>query len=268
MLDRSSAAAALAEINLRGGDLHDAFARTRHAMCRELTRYYLCGVYIHPSADGRTLNFVATDGYRLAHVRVPVEPAAAFAPVLVGPDFVAGALKLLSRRCDHLLQAKLMLSPRRVCLVDWRGEQIEGEPVDCTYPDYARAVPDSPPDRAVVARQDLIAAIEPLAGFLKPTAQRAVKLTVAGERLTITATVKESYPHDLSATAQTVVRLAQPADEPYETGFNAEYLLDALKTFGGRGSNGLVSLCGHDLGAPHMLACDAHENYVLMPMRV
>jgi hypothetical protein len=67
-------------------------------------RYYLCGVYIHPSLEGGTLNFVATDGHRLAHVRVPITPAATFRPVLVGPDFVAGALKLLSRRCDHLLQ--------------------------------------------------------------------------------------------------------------------------------------------------------------------
>jgi DNA polymerase-3 subunit beta len=267
MLDRSSTAAAQAEISLRGGDVHDAFSRTRHAICRELTRYYLNGVFIHPSPDGKTLNFVATDGHRLAHVRVPLTTAATFKPVLVGPDFVAGALKLLARKCDHLLQAKLMLSPHAVRLVDWRGEAIEGEPVECSYPDYARAVPDNPPVRAVVGRQELVAAIEPLAGFLKPTAQRAIKLTVAGETLTLTAAVKESYPHDLSATAQTVVRLAEPA-EAYETGFSAEYLLEALKTFGGRGSNAVMSICSHDLGAPHVLASDSHETYVLMPMRV
>jgi DNA polymerase III sliding clamp (beta) subunit (PCNA family) len=223
---------------------------------------------LHLSRDGKTLNFVATDGHRLAHVRVPLATAATFKPVLVGPDFVAGALKLLTRKCDHLLQAKLMMSSRAVRLVDWRGESIEGEPVECSYPDYARAVPDNPPVRAVVARQELIAAIEPLAGFLKSSGQRAAKLAVAGETLTVTATVRGTYPHDLSATAQTVVRLAQPADEPYETGFNADYLLEALKTFGGRGSKGPVSICSHDLGAPHLLACDAHATYVLMPMRV
>ena len=127
MLDRSSTATALAEIGLRGGDLHDAFARTRHAICKELTRYYLRGVFIHLSPDGKTLNFVATDGHRLAQVRVPITPGATFKPALVGPDFVAGALKLLSRRCHHLLQAKLMLSPRVVRLVDWRGESVEAD---------------------------------------------------------------------------------------------------------------------------------------------
>jgi DNA polymerase III sliding clamp (beta) subunit (PCNA family) len=86
--------------------------------------------------------------------------------------------------------------------------------------------------------------------------------------LTITAAVRGSYPHELSATAQTIVRLAKPADQPYETGFNAEYLVEALKTFGGRGSNGAVSICSHGLGSPHVLKCDSHETYVLMPMRV
>jgi DNA polymerase III subunit beta len=267
MLDRSSTASAVAESSLRGGELHDAFARTRHAICKELTRYYLRGVFIHPSPDGKALNFVATDGHRLAHVRVPSEPAVAFPRVLVGPDFVAAALKLLSRKSHHLLSAKLTLSSRLVTLVNWQGERIETEPVDCSYPDYARAVPDNPPVRAVVARQELIAAIEPLVGFLRPTAQGAAKLAVDGERLTLSAVVKETYPHDLSATAQTVVKLAQPA-EPYGTGFNADYLLEALKTFGGGGSNGPVSISSHDFGSPHVLACDAHETYVLMPMRV
>ena len=67
-----------------------------------------------------------------------------------------------------------------------------------------------------------------------------------------------------------MVKLAQPADQPYETGFNAEYLLEALKTFSDRRqrSPAVVSICGHDLGSPHLIACDGHETYVLVPMRV
>jgi DNA polymerase III subunit beta len=148
MLDRTTDAAATAEITIQAGDLYDAFARTRHAICKEQTRYYLAGVYIHPSPDGTTLNFVSTDGHRLAHVRVPVSAAAQFAPVLVKADFVTEALKLLARKAQHLLSATLTLSPRSVSLVDWRGERIETEPVDCSYPDYARVVPYQPPIRA------------------------------------------------------------------------------------------------------------------------
>src|ERR1700726_3703658 len=121
MLDRTTAAATAAEITIQAGVLYDAFARTRHAMCREQTRYYLAGVYIHPSPDGATLNFVSTDGHRLAHVWVPVSPAAQFAPVLVKADFVTEALKLLARKAQHLLSAKLTLSPRSVRLSNWSG---------------------------------------------------------------------------------------------------------------------------------------------------
>ena len=145
MLDRTTEAAAIAEITLCAGDLHDAFARTRHAICKEHTRYYLAGVYIHPAPDGKTLNFVATDGHRLAHIRVPIAQAAPFEPVLIGADFVGEALKLLSRKSQHLLSAKLKLSPRSVSLVNWQGQRIETEPVECTYPDYARVVPYHPP---------------------------------------------------------------------------------------------------------------------------
>jgi len=112
---------------------------------------------------------------------VPITPTPGIRPVLVGTDFVAAALKLLSRKSHQLLSVKHTLSPGAVSLVDWRGERIETEPVDCTFPDYGRAVPENPPVRAVVARQELVAALEPVAGFLRPTAQRAVKLAVVGE---------------------------------------------------------------------------------------
>jgi len=63
MLDRTTAEV---EIELTAGDLHEALRRVRHAMCREETRYYLDGVYLHHVASVGALRFVATDGNRLA----------------------------------------------------------------------------------------------------------------------------------------------------------------------------------------------------------
>jgi hypothetical protein len=37
---------------------------------------------------------------------------------------------------------------------------------------------------------------------------------------------------------------------------------------GDRRSAAVVSICSHDLGSPHVISCDSHETYVLMPMRV
>jgi DNA polymerase III subunit beta len=267
MLDRTSETIATAEITLEAGDLHDALARTRHAICMERTRYYLAGVYIHLATDGKTLNFVATDGHRLAHVRVPIAQAVPFDPALVRADFVSEALKMLARKSDHMRSVTLKFSPRSVTLTNWKGERIETEPVECVFPDYARAVPCQPPARAIVGKHELVAALEPIAGFLKPTNQRGVKLAVAGDTLTLSLNVKTNYPYEVAATAQTVVKLAQSADEPYETGFMADQLLEALKTFSNL-SSAVVSICSHDFGSPHVIACDSHETYVLMPMRV
>jgi len=270
MLDRTTETVTAAAITLQAGDLHDAFARTRHAMSREQTRYYLAGVYIHLSPDWRTLNFVATDGHRLAHVRVPLSAPAQFAPVLVKADFVVDAIKLLGRKSQHLLSATLRIAPRAVSVTNWEGERIETEPVECSYPDYARVLPHEPPARAIVVKDDLLAALEPIAGFLRPTRQKAVKLTAAGNTLTLSVTVQSAYSNEVGGKAEAVVKLSQPVNQPYETGFNAEFLVDALRTFSNRRhrSPAVVSICGNDAGAPHLIECDRHETYVLMPMRV
>ena len=236
------------EISLRSGDLHDAFARTQHAIYKETNRSYPSGVYIHSAPDGATLNFIAADGHRLAQVRVPINPTVGIEPVVVGAAFVAEALKLLSRKSHHPLPAKLTLSTTLVRITDWRGETAEAEPVDCTYPDYARTIPHDPPVRVAVLKDELVMALEPIAGFLRPTGQHAVKLTASGEMLTLGASIRQSYPSGVTASAESAVRLAEPASEPYEIGFNAEYLLEALKTFGRRGSPAMLSICAHDLG--------------------
>ena len=62
MLDRTTEV----EIELTAGGLHEALRRVRHAMCREETRYYLDGVYMHHVARVGALRFVATDGHHLA----------------------------------------------------------------------------------------------------------------------------------------------------------------------------------------------------------
>ena len=60
MLDRTNDALATTEIVLQAGDLGDALRRVRHAICKEETRYYLGGVYVHYVPPDNVLRFVAT----------------------------------------------------------------------------------------------------------------------------------------------------------------------------------------------------------------
>src|SRR6516165_3795376 len=66
MLDRTTEMNTEVEVELTAESLHEALRRVRHAMCREETRYYLDGVYMHHVARVGALRFVATDGHHLA----------------------------------------------------------------------------------------------------------------------------------------------------------------------------------------------------------
>jgi len=84
MLDQTTEITTVAEIDLTAGGLHDALRRVRHAICREETRYYLNGVYMHHVGRDRALRFVATDGHHLAmaDIRTP-DGAETMRPVIL-----------------------------------------------------------------------------------------------------------------------------------------------------------------------------------------
>src|SRR4051812_21273203 len=81
-------------VQMTAGELHSALSAVKHAMSREETRYYLCGVYVH--GDEKATHFVATDGHRLARATVTV--AMPFKGAILSRDFVAAALKATSKR--------------------------------------------------------------------------------------------------------------------------------------------------------------------------
>ena len=79
--------------HVTAGGLHEALRRVRHAMCREETRYYLDGVYLHHVARVGALRFVATDGHRLATADIgTAEGAETIRPVILSRPFVVEAL--------------------------------------------------------------------------------------------------------------------------------------------------------------------------------
>ena len=101
MLDRTTEMNTEVEIELTAGGLHEALRRVRHAMCREETRYYLDGVYMHHVARVGALRFVATDGHHLATADIgAAEGAETMRPVILSRAFVTEAIKGTSKRQD------------------------------------------------------------------------------------------------------------------------------------------------------------------------
>src|ERR1700757_1272744 len=120
MLDRTTELMATAEITVTAGDLHDALRRVRHAMCREETRYYLNGVYVHHVARDNALRLCATDGHRLALADVPApEGASSVRPVILSRAFVMDVCKATSKARDALKHVRLSFGRDAVTLTDW-----------------------------------------------------------------------------------------------------------------------------------------------------
>ena len=119
MLDRTTEMNTEVEIELTGR-LTQALRRVRHAMCREETRYYLDGVYLHHVARVGALRFVATDGNRLATADIgTAESAETIRPVILSRPFVVEATRGTSKRRDAFKAVRLAIGADYARLTYW-----------------------------------------------------------------------------------------------------------------------------------------------------
>lgn len=125
---------------LPGKELAKALGRVAHAVSTEETRYYLCGAYMHLSADQR-LTFVATNGHRLAraHMDLGADMAAQMAD-LVAPIVPTKAVSELLAMANAAEAVDLEISSNRL-RAEIPGTVYESKLIDGTYPDYQRAIP-------------------------------------------------------------------------------------------------------------------------------
>ena len=127
MLDRTAEMNTEVEVELTAGGLHEALRRVRHAMCREETRYYLDGVYLHHVAKVGALRFVATDGHRLATADIgTAEGAETIRPVILSRPFVVEALKGTGKRRDAFRHVRLAIGADYAHLTYWDGSASDG----------------------------------------------------------------------------------------------------------------------------------------------
>src|SRR5438477_4414956 len=120
MLDRTNETLAATKIAIEAGDLGDALRRVRHAICKEETRYYLGGVYVHYVLRDNVLRFVATDGHRLALADIPApQGAERVCPVILSRAFVTDAIKATNKRRDAFRPVRLAIDPNHARLTDW-----------------------------------------------------------------------------------------------------------------------------------------------------
>ncbi|MGH6852842.1 MAG: DNA polymerase III subunit beta, partial [Methylocella sp.] len=255
--------------NLAAGDLKRLIDKTQFAISNEETRYYLNGIFLHTTdVDGHMmLRAVATDGHRLARVEIPAPDGANGMPGVIVPRKAVSEVQKLIEDPGQEVRVEISAAKARFTFgpsmnsgqAHSAGQVVlTSKLIDGTFPDYVRVIPSGNDKRLIVDRAPFAAAVDRVS-TISSERGRAVKLAVAGAKLTLSVT----NPDSGSATEELDVDYDS---SPIDIGFNARYLLDITEQLDG--DTVLFKLA--DPGSPTLVQDrdGAAALYVLMPMRV
>ncbi len=252
------AAAALPhKFNLAADDLKRIIDKTRFAISTEETRFYLNGIFVHASKEGKnkTLRAVATDGHRLARYEMELPDGAGDMPGVIIPRKTVTELRKLLDDADGAIE--ISLSDTKIQF-GFSGVELTSKLIDGTFPDYQRVVP-SGNDKALALEAKEFSHSVDRVSTISADKTRAVKLALSKDKVTLSVVNPESgiATEELGATYNAAA---------LEIGFNARYLLDITNQIEGKEVRFLLS----DAGSPTIIedAEDSRTLYVLMPMRV
>ncbi|HXQ10132.1 MAG TPA: DNA polymerase III subunit beta [Caulobacteraceae bacterium] len=240
-------------------DLIRLIDNTRFAMSSEETRYYLCGLYLHPVVEGgqTKLRAVATDGHRLALAEMPAPEGSAGAPgVIIPRKTVAEVRRLLE---DAGESVEVQISAQKVRF-DFGRAALTSKVIDGAFPDYPRVIePLSENHRVLVIDNGAFARAVDRVATISEERSRSVKVGI--ERGKVVLTVRNM------AAGQAVEEVEADYDgEPFEVGFNARYLLDVAGQI--RGETSEYRFAEPQTPTLVLDPADPDVQYVLMPLRV
>ena len=246
----------LAEIPL--SILADMIGSTIFAISAEESRFTLNGALLILKEDG--LVMVATDGHRLSLIEKNVSLPGLEGPfrALLPKKAMSEILKLASD--DNTKQIQFSGNDNHLFFrIDRRlllSRKLTGN-----FPDYERVLPKEHPYSLLVPRDDLKPSIERVAQFADERS-RAIRFQIFKGELKI-----YSSNSDTGESEETIP--VEHEGENVEIGFNAQYLLDFLRSAGGsevefrfKDSNSAGEL------RPHSGADGTVYRYVVMPMRI
>ncbi len=208
------------------GSLTRLIARTSFATARENSRYAINGVLF--KRDGKKLEFVATDGRRLALARDTISEAGDDGPVsCIIPTKALSLLSKLAEDPDEPIN--IAITDNQIVfsfgpLDDRSRAVLSTNLVEGTFPPYEDVVPKDH-DIKVVFDRDVLASAVRRAALLTNDESRGVRLTfVKGEKK-----VELSSRAPEMGEACITMELAEFDGDDIEIGFNPVFITDALK---------------------------------------
>lgn len=233
--------------------------RCSFAITDDETRYTLNGVYIHPVKDDEgqvRLNLVATDGHRLAKIRVPhIELLQEFDGIILPKKAVMEVEKLAEH--SETSKISMSLSSTKCSLKFGESTCMITRLIEGNFPNYTKVIPEGHPNSATINRNNFYKAVQRVA-LVSNDKFGAIKLSLTNNSMLLTANSLEygSAKEDLPITF---------SGNKLEIGFNAKYLMDVLTNISGDN----VTLSLRDAGTAALFTDekDPHSAFVIMPMR-
>ncbi len=238
-------------------ELKEMLDKTIYSMASDEGRYNLAGVYLEKlEAEGK-LRMVSTDGHRLSLIDRGLDK-------LANLDLAKGAI--IPRK--GVLEMRRLLEEAEEARIGIKGSSAVLQVAEASlimrlletrFPDYRQVIP--PDDAALnfnVKRPEMLEALRRITVMITDK-YRGIKVAVSEEGMEI------SHQNPDLGEAKEAVE-AVYSGEPLEVGFNASYLVDALKVM----RSEEVTFTLTEPSRPTRISGPADEDFlaVIMPMQV
>jgi DNA polymerase III subunit beta len=190
--------------------------KTMYAVSTDLTRPALCGVLWE--VDRKGIAMISTDGHRLARVEIAMDLGNVHKiDVIVPPK----ALTTLRTYAEGEKEVSTSIGENSINF-DMEGTSIYSRLLEGPFPNYQRVIPTKNEKELLVSRSALAEATKRVS-ILSDTLTRQVVFNIGKNKLTLNVSTQElgEAREEMEATF---------AEEPLEIGYNANYVLDVLRT--------------------------------------
>ena len=249
---------------IKASDFASLIDKTKYAMCAEESRYHLNGIYMEIlfKDEKPYLTAVATDGHRLAKAEISdiqlrtnlEEGQGAFPGILIPPKTIQELPKILDGKAGEIIVG---FSSKNISFTAG-GVHLQSRLIDGSFPDYKKVIPQGNPFSLRVSTSVLGDAVDRVS-VMAFDKTHTIKLMVQGDMLTLSSSNPET------GTAFEEIEVSYDG-EPFETGFNARYLLEAARHI--KGEFITISLNNPETAILLQDEKDPGLAFVIMPMRV
>ncbi len=236
-------------LTLSGATLRELIGAVASCASSSTVRPELASVFL--SGEGGVLKAVASDSFRLAEKKIPVEKTAKPFHVLIPAKNAIDILQTLPEG-----EVRVLLDEHQ-CAFSWEGGVVTTRLVAAQYPDYTQIIPKSYAAEATLLRKDFEAALRRVAVFSDTFQKVRLAIDPKGKRVSLSsrnAEVGESTENMSTAAS----------GEGIELSFNHRYLAAPISLITAEN----LTLSAGGIGRPLVIrgTGDASYLYLVMPM--